>query len=291
MSKTTAFAPGHISGFFQPVYHKNIYQTGSRGAGINLNVGVMATVETKHSDRQKIDVFDNKTPIDTPVVIRALHHLLDKELYHVKVQLSFDLPISQGFGMSAASALSASLALTSQLHYPFEKVWRAAHRAEIELKMGLGDVAAQIKGGVEIRKKPGIPPWGQIVNIPGTWEIILCTVDTMISTSDILKDKEIQNLITTLGKISTDSLLEKPTFQYFMELSKEFTIKSNLVSKKVHEAIDAISPYGGASMSMLGNSVFASGTTEKITEILSSFGNVQSCHVDQQGARIITDLN
>jgi len=45
--KTIAFAPGHISGFFEPVYNANKAKTGSRGAGINVNLGAKSDVSNK----------------------------------------------------------------------------------------------------------------------------------------------------------------------------------------------------------------------------------------------------
>ena len=45
--------------------------------------------------------------------------------------------------------------------------------------------------------------------------------------------------------------------------------------------------FGMASMCMLGNSVFASGNTDKLCETLSKFGRVFVCTVDECGAQII----
>ena len=123
MIEATAFVPGHISGFFQPIYHKNIFQTGSRGAGLNIDLGVTATVKIESNERQNIDVISQNKPIEIPVVTRAIKHILGEESFQVYVNLGIDLPISQGFGMSAANALSTSLALASILQIPIEKAW------------------------------------------------------------------------------------------------------------------------------------------------------------------------
>ncbi len=43
--KATAFVPGHISAFFEPVYvNQNLDRTGSRGAGLNISLGVVSQV-------------------------------------------------------------------------------------------------------------------------------------------------------------------------------------------------------------------------------------------------------
>jgi len=287
MKKATAFAPSHISGFFQPIYHENIYQTGSRGAGINLCSGVTASVQIDNHVEQKIDVFYQKKRQIAPVVTHAIRELINNKTLHVVVDICFDLPISQGFGISAASALSSSYALASLLEIPFKKASMAAHKAEIVMKTGLGDVAAEIAGGVEIRKKPGIPPWGQIERIASEKEIIICSIDKKISTSDILEDTNIQKRVQIIGKKCTDALLSNPTFENFFQLSTEFTYNSQLASEKVLEAIEAVKPYGMCSMCMLGNTVFSVGKTEKIIDVLSEYGTVQKCDIDQHGVQIL----
>ena len=286
--KGTAFAPCHISGFFHPIYHPNVYQTGSRGAGININKGVLATVEMVESEKTKINISCDKKPLDSPVLTTAIQYLLPSETYQIYVTLSCDLPAGQGFGISGASALSTSIALCVLLKQPIEQAWMAAHRAEIEMKTGLGDVSAQIHGGVEIREKPGIPPFGKIVSLPGSWDIIVCTMDSTISTSDVLKNKKRMKQIIALGKQCTDMLLKNPSFHYLMTLSQDFTRKSDLASDLILHAMDAVKDIGIASMSMLGNTVFAVGNNEQLTSILSTFGTVQCCSVDLQGARFIS---
>ena len=42
--QSIAFAPGHISGFFQPCYDKDPLKTGSRGAGLSLSFGARTQV-------------------------------------------------------------------------------------------------------------------------------------------------------------------------------------------------------------------------------------------------------
>ncbi|OYT30102.1 hypothetical protein B6U98_00465 [Thermoplasmatales archaeon ex4572_165] len=287
MKKATVFAPGHISGFFQPIYHENIYQTGSRGAGINLSSGATSTVQIDNGAEQKIDVFYQKKRQKADVVTYAIRELLKERTFHVVVDICIDLPISQGFGISAASALSSSYALATLLQIPYENVYMAAHKAEIVMKTGLGDVAAEIAGGVEIRKKPGIPPWGQIEKIAGERKIVICTIDKKISTSDILNNTDIQKRVQLFGKKCTDALISNPTFENFFQLSTDFTYNSKLASEKVLEAMDAVKPFGMCSMCMLGNTVFSVGKTEKIIDVLSEYGTVQKCDIDQHGVQIL----
>jgi len=56
--KATAFAPGHISGFFEPIYHKgDVAKTGSRGAGLCVSFGAISEVTAKGSTNQNIEIY------------------------------------------------------------------------------------------------------------------------------------------------------------------------------------------------------------------------------------------
>ena len=55
--KSTAFAPGHISGFFEPVYNQDLSRTGSRGAGINISLGAVSEVFAENSTTQNFEIY------------------------------------------------------------------------------------------------------------------------------------------------------------------------------------------------------------------------------------------
>ena len=68
-----------------------------------------------------------------------------------------------------------------------------------------------------------------------------------------------------------------------------FTQKTELVDRKIINAINAANDFGMTSMCMLGNSVFAAGKTDNLTRVLSSFGKVFVCSVDETGARVLQE--
>ena len=49
-----AWCPGHISGYFKPVYGKDFKKTGSLGAGFVRNEGVIAEVRTAVSTEVQV---------------------------------------------------------------------------------------------------------------------------------------------------------------------------------------------------------------------------------------------
>jgi pantoate kinase len=283
-----AFAPGHISAFFETVYsNQNLDHTGSRGAGINISLGVVSHVLVQQASRQTITVCLNGKPSPAPVTKLALHYLLGETLVNINVDTRLSLPVSQGFGMSGGGALSATLATAGLLHLSRESAIRAAHYAEVQLRTGLGDVIASSFGGIEIRREPGLLPWGVVEHIPGNYDVVVCVIGKKMETKKILSDTKKVDELASYGRYCTKKLLEAPSVEHLFSLAWEFTKKSGLANERILEAIEAANRYGMASMCMLGNSVFALGNIPMLQKILALYGKVWVCTVNQTGAQIL----
>jgi len=285
--RATAFAPGHISAFFEPHYDENIERSGSRGAGINLSLGAFSEVTVSRSTKQDIRVYINDKETDARVTKLALRNIIKDFPLKVTVKIKQELPEGQGFGMSAASSLSASYALSSLLGLSKIDAIKAAHSAEVQLRTGLGDVIASAFGGIEVRREPGLPPWGFIEHIVGDYKIVLCVIGEKIETKRILNDENKLNVIKNYGRYCTKKLLENPSIENMIRLSRYFAEKTELIREDVMEALNAASFHGLAGMCMLGNSIFAIGKTEELKNTLSSFGKVYVCDIDRHGVRIL----
>ena len=285
--KATAFAPGHISAFFEPHYDENIERSGSRGAGINLSLGAFSEVTVSRSTKQDIRVYINDKETDARVTKLALRNIIKDSPLKVTVKIKQELPEGQGFGMSAASSLSASYALSSLLGLSKIDAIKAAHSAEVQLRTGLGDVIASAFGGIEVRREPGLPPWGFIEHIVGDYKIVLCVIGEKIETKRILNDENKLNVIKNYGRYCTKKILENPSIENMIRLSRYFAEKTELIREDVMEALNAASFHGLAGMCMLGNSIFAIGKTEELKNTLSSFGKVYVCDIDRHGVRIL----
>jgi pantoate kinase len=289
MSNAVAFAPGHISGFFQPIYEPtNILRTGSRGAGFSVCLGATSSVSIQDADDQRIVTFLNGSIIESMLIDTCIRSLIGDRKLIVTCNIHLDLPISQGFGMSAASALSTAYALSDCLHFPFDKAVNAAHTAEVTLKTGLGDVIGSCKGGFEIRERPGLPPDGKIRTIYQDQDIVLCVVDTAVVTKDVLLDAKKLRSIDRYGGECTDSLVDDFSVKEFFRLSELFARETGLASDRVLDVIDIVKKIGPASMCMLGGSIFAMGDTKDLVERLDQFGQVFVTKVDMHGARILS---
>lgn len=288
--KGIAFAPGHVSAFFEPVYsQQNMDRSGSCGAGISISLGAISQVIIQPAPNQIVTVHINGKPSSAPVTKSALNYLIGATPLSITVNTVVDLPVSQGFGMSAAGALSTTLALADLLNLPRENAIKAAHYAEVQLLTGLGDVIASSFGGIEIRRKAGLPPWGMLEHIPGNYDIVLCVIGKKIETKKILTDSTKIREIASYGRYCTKKLLEKPSLEQLFSLAWEFTRKIDIADKTVLQAIEKANTHGMASMCMLGNSVYAVGDTPALCKILSAYGTVFCCTVDEKGARVLQE--
>jgi len=288
MKEAVAFAPGHISGFFQPIVDDTDFRkTGSRGAGVNIKHGATAHVSISPSNVQKILLLVNDQKGKYPVTKTAVQHIVGTENLNVEVNITLDLPVSQGFGMSAASALSACLATGSCLGKTRLQSIEAAHYAEVSHHTGLGDVYTSATGGFEIREKPGIPPFGKINKITSQKEIILILFPGIISTHDLLTDKEQMEKISTIGSYCAEKVFTDPTVESIMKYSYYFTKESKLASKSMLKELEQINKVAPASMCMLGHALFSLANEKEIKRMIKSKVKLISTSVDNQGARVL----
>ena len=288
-SESTAFCPGHITAFFEIHENTDILRKGSRGAGLCLSKGVVSTVSVSESTHQDISIhIDGRRAMDT-VTELAVRKWLGSQQLRIAVDSVNQLPVSQGFGISGAGALSALVALADVTgsNQPMENLVQTAHIAEVESLTGLGDVYPQSKGGMVIRELPGAPPYGRLRKIEIDHEVDLCVLGEEIDTKEVLQNKKTVKKINRFGKAQVDSFIANPDLERLFLLSEEFATETGLASDRIKEAIESCTEFGYAGMSMLGNSVFACGETKHLVNNLKRFGKVVRCDVDNRGARAI----
>lgn len=287
MMKAKAFSPGHVTGFFEICMNDDLLSAGSRGAGMCLSLGATSEVVMVPATRQSIKVTINGKNSKAEVTKRAITHLIGDKGYRVQITTELELPLSQGFGMSAAGSLSAAMGAAILLGKERQEAYEAAHKAEVETGCGLGDISAIHRGGITLRRRPGLPPIGEVIRIKGAPEVVLGIIGRRLLTTEILKDEQRRREINDKGGYLVESLVKQPTLERLMTNSRIFALETGLASKRVARAIDTASMHGQASMSMLGSSVFAIGQTEKLKEALSRVAQVVVCKVDTVGPRIV----
>lgn len=252
-----------------------------------LSLGARSEVTIQPASRLSVTVTIDGVTDRAEVTRAAVKHLVGPGHYEVSVRTTLDLPQSQGFGMSAAGALSTSMALAKMLGLSRQKAFEAAHIAEIKTGCGLGDVSAIHRGGMTVRERPGLPPIGKVSRIPGTPKVVLAVVGRKLLTKSVLSDPVKARAINASGSAMVERMLERPNLENLMGLSKTFAIESGLASKKLAMAIGAAEEFGMASMAMLGNSVFAVGDLVRLKDALSEFGDAFTCTIDTNGPRTL----
>ena len=290
VQEAAAFSPGHITAFFEiHDQHADPLRKGSRGAGLSLDHGVLSHVQVEPAAEQRVEVWLDGEPSEAPVTTAAVRNLLGRSAMHVQVRSQVQLPVSQGFGMSAAGALSAALALGKVLRLPKSDAVVAAHKADVQLRGGLGDVIAEVQGGLEVRREPGLPPWGYCERILGEAELVVCVLEGPLETRAVLEDEAARGRIQKAGAQALRDFLAQPTLHNLFRQGRKFSVDSGLATMAVLKAIRAVERDGGlASQSMLGHSVFAYGSEPgQVEAALKAHGQTWRVRVEPTGARVV----
>jgi pantoate kinase len=280
-AKTGAWVPSHITGFFAAHRRDDPLQSGSIGCGLCLSLGATTIIESA-PEIQDTEIVLNGAVSGAPVS-RFVVEKLAREPVRVKTEL--EMPFGAGFGASGAGALGCAYALNSHfdLGLTADQAAGYAHAAEVVNGTGLGDVIAQNMGGLVVRLEPGAPGIGRIDRIPVPPLPVDYVVRGPISTRDMLSDEGAMSSVSKAGEAALKELLRRPTLRDFMQLSRRFTMQSDLASDWALDAIEAVEAAGGmASMIMLGDAVFAFGGAEA----LKSFGQVHTTTISQRGANL-----
>jgi pantoate kinase len=275
---SVAFCPGHISGYFCPVKGERPKTTGSRGAGIVISEGVTSSVE--FSPHTTVEII-RTTPAG--LVIERLHgsppveYAMEQLGVTAKVTTRCLLPISAGFGLSAAALLSSihaadhcfSLGLTPGECNAY------AHEAEVIHKTGLGDVAACQGGGIDCRKGAGIN--ADIVRLPPPLAPVYAITFGPLPSPGILGSEKAMDQVRRAFPEKCPGTTEE-----FFSLSRQFAEASGLITLQVRHALDTCDRFRVlSSMTMLGNGVFAYGDRAKVA--LSGLGNLFKLRVASRG--------
>jgi pantoate kinase len=220
------------------------------------------------------------------------------ENYRIVVDHWLDIPIGAGLGSSGAGALSLALALNElfDLKLSRMKATQIAHVAEVECKTGLGTVIAEAVGGLEIRVKPGAPGIGEIMQIPASDDyVVVYLYFGPILTNQVLSNKELRARINVFGGKLVEELVQKPTVDNFLTLSRTFAEHLGLISDRVAKVLRKMDKEGfTCSMAMFGESIFSVVEHKYLNNLLDLLQpfvplkhNLIVSNIDFQGARVI----
>lgn len=258
----TAYSPAHITCFFQPAVVSDELSTGSRGVGLRLESGSTAIVEEKLCGRTGMVV--DGIPADVPVIHSVAEILAPGRAFDIR--LDNGLPPGQGFGMSAAGAVSVALCIAEIVGKDRREAFEAAHISEVRTKGGLGDVSAILcPSSQPVRTVPGLPPRGTVVGMDtGFREVTVAVLGSKMDTPSVLNNSDLGLKISESGRRHIDEYVLNPSTDALFSHSNQFSGEIGIESAKVSKALAALRAEGfRAGMCMLGNSVFTDAPVRK----------------------------
>jgi pantoate kinase len=268
-----AFAPGHLTGLFAPAESgPDPRARGSVGAGLVLDAGVHAFARFRPGGPSKVRIRGDAGSA-FPISYDVAHRLLAGRPGTLGVELRHELPIGQGFGMSAAGALATSFAVATVLGVPRTRAIEIAHLADLFGGGGLGGVAAILEGGFELRERPGIPPYGRVRHRPLEVPIFVSVVGRPVPSPDLLADPAFLRRVERAAAPGLARLLSRPSLEAFLEASERFTDALRLGSVKLRRVIPELRATGSpVAQAMFGESLFAvPGTEGARTRLIEAF--------------------
>jgi len=276
------YVASHITGFFVPFFSDDFLKTGSTGAGVSLSLGLKTKVGIRDGNGA-VSVYLNgskKSRNSATVSFRCIDLIKKRypkslENKDILIEHESDVPIDSGFGASASAALGICFSIKDLLEISANECVRIAHETEVKNLSGLGDVVAEVKGGVEIRKTPGVD--GILENIPSNGLKVLGVSLGEKRTESVLKNSEKVKIIEKFGTKMLKKLISEPSVERLMECSRTFTYKTELMSKEVLnlvEIISEINTYNAAGI-MIGEGAFTFINEEDQIKVLDSLMDVK----------------
>jgi pantoate kinase len=265
MREASAYAPGHLTGFFQICdASKDPLLKGSRGAGFSIDKGVHTKVRVENSYKDEIIVIMNGVSTEKAIVSENVaRRMLSKHDKPQSIEITHNIqtPIGAGFGSSGGGALTLALALNDALDMGFSylEAAKVAHLAEIECKTGLGTVFAMTEGGFGVLYKPGAPGIGKALKYGRSDELAAVYIHFgPISTSEALSNHDLRNRINDLGGNLVDEFKESLNPRLFMKLSRRFTDYVDILTPRLKTVLNmADDTKIPCSMAMFGEVLFS----------------------------------
>lgn len=288
-----AFAPGHVTGLFAPAHvGRDPRARGSIGAGIVLELGVTADARWRPSPRPRL-IVRSETRRPLPISEDVARRLAAERGGILEVDLRHDLPIGQGFGMSAAGALATGLAVGKVLGRPRREIVATAHLADLFGGGGLGGVAAILGGGLEVRSAPGIPPWGAVRHGAFPRSVFIGVTGAPMPSPRLLGDPGFLDRVRAAAGRDLARLARRPDPDAFLRASERFTEALGLAPPRLRAVLAALRATGARSaQAMFGRSFYAvprgaAGRRRLIAALARARLPTVELRADGRGARLL----
>lgn len=275
----SAFCPGHVTCIFQPVRTNDPLTSGSRGLGFKTSLGATVSIEERN-DRKVVIEMDGLES-ECPISRHVLSKICPDRGFDVVIKN--DLPVSQGFGMSAAGALATALVASEITGTPNVDAFSVAHESEVINHGGLGDVAAILcESHFPLRLIPGVNGTTVDSGLPKK-EFSLVVLGDTLSTKSVLTDQSKSKRIEESGKRLIDDFDMNRKMSKLFKNSREFSSSIGLESFEISSFLSLFDESG---MCMLGHSVFTTASEDEISDLVGDV-RVFRCGTTDELPRII----
>lgn len=241
----SAFCPSYITGLFC------IGKDDAAGAGFAIDRGMKTTVAAAKGGATKITIngTESAAPVSKVVLRKFFEAGAKPGLLHIAHET--EIPIGYGCGMSAAGALSLSLALNEFLGCGFsrQKCVQIAHDADVECGTGLSGVDASAIGGILARRSVK----DAVVKLPFEEKEVQLAFYSPIKTSAVIRSEGWTEKVNAAGETALSHLFRKKNWGTFVDSSRLFASESGLGEWCKEE----MRQNTRASMAMLGKTLFS----------------------------------
>ena len=228
-----------------------------------MSLGTWVTVEERSDSKVVVNI--DGTDSEAQVTRRVVDQIAPDRGFDITVENQ--LPVGQGFGMSASGAIAAAMALCDITGRSMIEAYEFAHIAEVMEGGGLGDVSAiSCSGHQPVRVKAGLPPYGKVIDTGIRLDLTLAVTGTKLNTESVIRDSTILLRMAEIGSRMVDDYSRNPTVESLFSFSREFSSSIGLESEDVKNALDSITPYAPAGMCMLGHSIFTTAPEDLVRE-------------------------
>jgi pantoate kinase len=229
----------------------------------------------------------------------ALMKLIEKskEKLEVDVDITANVPISAGYGTSAAGTAASCLALADALQLPVtvNELGRITHIAEVVNGTGLGTASAVFIGGFDLVTEPGAPGIGSVDRLlfPKGHSIICAYLGPML-THEALSMKGLMTRVNPLAQRAMKSIRALPELSNFLREAKRFCEESPFQTPQTRRVIDIMIGNGttGAAQNMIGQAVHGVANDDRAWSVARSVrkafpsARVFVTKLDNRGARL-----
>lgn len=207
--------PLHISGIWVARFSDNPLETGSMGVGLNIAVHAKGT--GKPGEQCKILLNQREVMKEQALDICKQAGL------NVKTFIELPVELGKGFAVSSALLIVHSVLTHVFSNKPVTRALQLAHVLEVEHRTGLGDVIAQLTGGVAVRVKPGAPGVGLAYRVIPRCrvDLIVAELEATVETPEMLA--KLPTEAYSVGQKLLREFIETEDILLFFENAKRFT--------------------------------------------------------------------